>query len=176
MSRSGGRSKPVDQPRPRIRISLTLVEVILELISLIGLLGSAYILAKFWPDLPAAIPKHFGPTGEVDAWGDRSSLYFLLGINLFVYLMMTVIRWFPHTFNFPVTITADNAARQYQLAVWYISLLKAQVVWLFAYLQWQMIQVALGNSTGLGTWFILIVLLGFLLPILIYALAARGSR
>jgi hypothetical protein len=55
-------------------------------------------------------------------------------------------------------------------------LLKAQVVWLFAYLQWQMIQVALGNSTGLGAWFIVVVLLAFLLPILIYAGVARRRQ
>ena len=92
-----------------------------------------------------------------------------------MYIILTIIRRFPHTFNYPVQINENNAFRQYQLAVVYISLLKAQVVWLFAYLQWQMIQVALGNSTGLGAWFIVVVLLAFLLPILIYAGIARRT-
>ena len=170
------RSKPFNQPRPRIRITVTPLEFILELISLLGLICAAGMLIKFWPDLPAVIPQHFASTGEVDAWGDPSSLYFLLGANFLLYIMMTAVRRFPHTFNYPVQITEDNAARQYQLAVLYISLLKTQVVWLFVYLQWQIIQVALGNSTGMGTWFVMVVLLALLLPILIYVLAARKNR
>ena len=169
------RSKPLNQARPRIKIPITPMEFILELISLLGLLGAAYVLIKFWPDLPDEKPKHFGFTGEADAWGDPSSLYILLGVNFLMYIMLTIIRRFPHTFNYPVQINENNAFRQYQLAVVYISLLKAQVVWLFAYLQWQMIQVALGNSTGLGAWFIVVVLLAFLLPILIYAGIARRT-
>jgi hypothetical protein len=170
------RSKPHNQSRPRIKIKVTPWEFILEIISLLGLLGAAYMLIKFWTDLPDKIPKHFGFTGEVDAWGDPSSLYFLLGVNLLMYIMMTIIRRFPHTFNYPVQITADNAAQQYQLAIWYIALLKAQVVWLFVYLQWQIIQVALGNSTGLGTWFIVVVILAFLLPTIFYVLTSGKYR
>jgi uncharacterized membrane protein len=145
-------------------------------VSLLGLLGAAYMLIRFWPDLPMVIPKHFDFSGQVDGWGERSSLYFLLGVNLFLYIMMTVTRLFPHTFNYPLAITADNAPRQYQLAIWYMALLKAQVVWLFVYLQWQTIQVALGNSTGLGSWLVIAVLLAMLVPMLIYIVAARKNR
>mgnify|MGYP000288640196 CR=1 FL=1 len=177
MGNSGScRSKQANQPRPRIKIPLTPLEILLELLSLAGLAGAVWMLMKFWPELPAAIPKHFGPTGEVDAWGDRSSLYFVLGTNLFLYVMLTIVRRFPHTFNYPVRITADNAQRQYQLAIWYMALLKAQVVWLFVYLEWQIIQVALERSSGLGTWFLVVVLVGLLLPILIYVLVARKSQ
>jgi len=170
------RSKPAHQPGPRIKIPITPLEFLLELVSILGLVIAALILIKLWPDLPASIPKHFGPTGEVDAWGDRSSLYFVLGTNLFLYVMLTIVRRFPHTFNYPVRITADNAQRQYQLAIWYMALLKAQVVWLFVYLEWQIIQVALERSSGLGTWFLVVVLVGLLLPILIYVLVARKSQ
>jgi uncharacterized membrane protein len=177
MNRPGkNRNKQLDKSRPRIRITLTPLEFILEMVSLLGLVGAAYLLIRFWPDLPMVIPKHFGFSGEVDGWGDRSSLFFLPGANLFLYIMMTVVSRFPHTFNYPVRITADNAWRQYQLAVWYMALLKAQVVWLFLYLEWRIIQVALGHSSGLGTWFVVVVLVGLLLPTLIYALAARKSR
>lgn len=57
-----------------------------------------------------------------------------------------------------------------------MALLKAQVVWLFVYLQWQTIQVALGNSTGLGSWLVIAVLLAMLVPMLIYIVAARKNR
>lgn len=170
------RSRQAEQVRPRIKVPVTPLEVLFELLSLLGLVGAAWMLIKFWPDLPAVIPKHFDAAGEVDAWGDRSSLYFLLGTNLVLYVMLTVVRKIPHTFNYPLKVTADNARRQYQLAIWYMALLKAQVVWLFLYLQWQTIQVALGHSSGLGTWFIAVVLAGLFIPILIYVLAARKSR
>ena len=164
------------QQRPRIKIKMTFAEHVLEIISISGLFTAVHILLKFWPELPATIPSHFNFYGEVDAWSDKNSLLFLLGMNVLLYLLMTIVRRFPHTFNFPVKVTKNNAEKQYQLAVRLIAILKAEVVWLFAHLQWQIIQVALGGSSSLGPEFLVIVLVGLTLPLIIYLKIARQNH
>lgn len=164
------------EQRPCMKIPLSFLEIILEIMSIIGLVCAFYAMIRFWPELPATIPKHFGIDGKVDAWGDRSSLYFLLGVNLLLYVGLSASRWFPQYFNYPVQITEDNARRQYQLAIWFMSILKAQVVWLFVYLQWQTIQVALGYENGLGAWLIAVVLVVPLLSLIIYVSIVFKNR
>jgi uncharacterized membrane protein len=155
---------------------MTFTEHLLEIITISGLFTAGYFLIQYWPELPATIPSHFGFNGEVDAWSSKSSLYMLLGVNVFLYLLMTIIRRFPYIFNYPVKITEKNAKKQYQLAVWYLAVLKAELVWLFVYLQWQIIQVALGSGSLLGPWFLAVVLIGLTVPIVIYIIIARKNR
>lgn len=163
------------QHHPRIKIKMTFIEHLLEIISIAGLFTALYYLLKFWPELPATIPSHFGFNGEVDSWSGKSSLYMLLGMNVFLYLLMTIIRRFPYTFNYPVKITEKNAKKQYQLASLYLAVLKAELVWLFVYLQWQIIQVALGSSSSLGPWFLTVGILGFTVPLMVYIIIARKN-
>lgn len=154
--------------RPRLKIPVSAVEAGLELLSLSGLVISFLLLLKYYPDLPASIPNHFGVSGEADSWGDKSTLWYLLGTNVVLYIGLTISRGFPHYFNYPINITVQNARRQYQLAIWFMAVLKTELVGMFAYLEWQMLQVALGRGSGLSSWFLAIVLLGPLLSIVLY--------
>jgi hypothetical protein len=67
-------------------------------------------------------------------------------------LLFTLLRRFPHTFNYLVTITVENAPRQYAIACSLLNWLKAELVWLFAYMEWQMVLSAANQSMGLGFW------------------------
>jgi uncharacterized membrane protein len=164
------------QHHPRVKMKMNFMEHLLEIISISGLFTAGYFLIQYWPELPATIPSHFDFNGEVDAWSNKSSLYMLLGMNVFLYLLMTIIRRFPHTFNYPVKITEKNAKKQYQLATLYLAVLKAELVWLFVYLQWQIIQVALGSNSALGPWFLTVVILSLTVPLIVYIIIARKNR
>lgn len=164
------------QRKPRIKIKMNIMEHILEIISIAGLFTAVYYLIQYWPLLPDIIPSHFGFNGKVDGWGSKNSLYLLLGINIFIYLFMTLIRRFPHMYNYPVKIDENNAERQYQMAVWLMAIIKAEVIWMFVYIQWHIIQVALGNSSSLGIYFLGIVLVALTFTIIIYIVLARKNR
>lgn len=162
--------------RPRLKIPISAAEVGLELLSLSGLAISALLLLKYYPHLPFSIPNHFGISGEADSWGSKSTLWYLLGTNVVLYGGLTISRGFPHYFNYPINITEQNARRQYQLAIWFLAVLKTELVGLFTYLEWQMLQVALGRSSGLSSWFLAAVLLVPLVSIVFYVRSVYVNR
>jgi len=80
-------------------------------------------------------------------------LFLPLG-GAFLYMLLTVVSRFPHTFNYPCKITQENAEVQYLLARYLLAFLKAEIIWVFVYIQWMTIQVALGKAAGLGLVFL----------------------
>jgi hypothetical protein len=147
---SGGNYRPVlNLPRP-------LLDNLLEVAAVAGLLGMLLMAWAYWPELPARLPTHFGPSGLPDAWGGKGSLFIMPVVGGFLYGMMTVIYRYPQICNYPVKLTEANVERQYRLARSLIQWLKAEIICLFWYLEWQTIKVGLGKSGGLG---------GALLPI-----------
>ncbi|NMC28218.1 MAG: DUF1648 domain-containing protein, partial [Syntrophomonadaceae bacterium] len=68
----------VPERNPRIERSRT--EIILELAALLGLIFQGIVLIKWWHQLPAVVPSHFGATGLPNAWGAKSSLFLLPAI------------------------------------------------------------------------------------------------
>lgn len=138
--------------RPRINIPLQSYDYALEILAAIGLLVLLALPVFYYGQLPEQIPTHFGANGLPDKFGPKLTLWLLPIVGLCIYGLMTFVNRRPDWFNFPVKITAENAARQYGLAVRLIRLLKAMVTVLFAYLVWGTIHVAHGGSDGLNSW------------------------
>jgi len=135
--------------RPRLHIEPTPTDRVVETAALVGLGFLVVVTAVYWPTVPDKIPTHFGITGKVDAWGPKAALLLLPGIGAATYVVLSIISRFPHTFNYPVPITEQNAERQYRIALAVMRWLKLECIWLFAYLNWQTVQVALGKAKGL---------------------------
>lgn len=115
-------------------------------------------LATQYAALPDKIPTHFGLSGAPDQWGSKATLWFLLGIALFIYLLLTVISRFPQAFNFPVPVTPENRDRLASLAQEMMRWMKVELIVLFTWIEWQSVQVALGRASGLGPTFLFAVL------------------
>lgn len=139
--------------RPILYLPHSPFQAFLEIAALVGLVLSFLTLLRSLPALPASIPIHFGLSGKPDAWGDRQTLWLFPGLNVVLYLAVTITSQFPHTFNYPVAITPENAFKQYQIAFNLLLWLKLEIIWLFAFIEWKMIQVAVGASQGLGVAF-----------------------
>lgn len=157
-----------------LKIPRSCLEIITEVIAVLGLLAHAFFLFYYWPALPDVIPTHFGFSGEADAWGSKSSLVFLLAVNIGLYLMMTVANLFPHIFNFVVEITEKNAREQYYNARLMMNFLKAETVWIFAYLGWGTIQAALGKAPGLDGTIMLSFIIALTITLLYFVWRSRG--
>lgn len=162
--------------RPVLKLPLTGWEKGLEILSVMGVLFTFILVYQSWGILPDRIPTHFGFTGQPDAWGNKESLFFLPLIALVMYLFLTIISRFPHTFNYPVKITAENEANQYLIARHLIAVLKVETIWLFAYLQWATIEIALGKATGLSNLFLPIFMVVMAGTIVVYFYKARKKR
>jgi len=164
------------EQRPVLDLPRGPSEIVAELLALAGVIGTLVVLRRAWPDLPDRVPTHFGPTGEPDAWGRKASLLFPPIVMMVLYTGLTILSRYPHIFNYPWRITAENAARQYRLARAMLSWLKAELVWLFAYLVWGVVRVAQGQAAGLGVAFLPVALLASFGTLGGYLWAAARAR
>jgi len=162
--------------RPILRLTRRPIDIVMELIALLAIAATWGMIAFSWKSLPDRVPSHFDFAGKPDAWSGRWVLLLLPAIAVAVYAMLTGIRSIPHRFNYPWRITPENAARQYRMAVSLIVWLKTEVVFMFAYLTWETIHTAQGNSVGIGRFFLPVVIGGLFATIAIYMVAAARAR
>lgn len=162
--------------RPIINLPYTSQDLALEAAAIGGIILSIGMLFLFWSSLPALVPTHFGVTGEVDAWGDKRTILILPTTSLLLYVMLTIVSQYPHKFNYPWPITAQNAREQYRLALSLMAWLKVEVIILFAFLEWTTIRTALGQATGLGIAFLPFVLVALFGPVGLYFYYAYRAR
>lgn len=158
--------------KPRINPPLTKLDIFLEAIAIIGLIYMIVQIIVEFPNVESEVATHFNASGQPDSWGDKSTLLIIPVITIALYALLTIINRYPHLFNFPAEITEANAPRQYQIAKTLVIYLKAYTIGLFLYIQLMSINVTAENGGGLGKFFIVIVILGSLLPIVIYFVMA----
>jgi len=95
------------------------------------------VILQAWPGLPSRIPTRFDPAGAPTAWARKGLLLILAGAALLAYVPLSLARLLPARFlNTPWPLTAGNAARQLALAHEFLALLKVEIVWLFAAIDW----------------------------------------
>ena len=149
-------------------------EWLLEGLTWLGLLATWGVLLIAWPHLPERIPTHFGLSGEPDAYGPRSSLFSLVGVQLAMWLGMTLLmRFAPHRLNVPMEVTEANAHRVAVSMRATMRGLKAFVVFLFASLVVQVVLIAAGLRSQLPGWFLILGLV--VPPVIIGAGLVYGS-
>jgi uncharacterized membrane protein len=111
----------------------------------ISLLALAILLWMTWsafhgPEpLPERVPTHFDFAGNPNAWGSPAGLVFLPAIALALYLILSLVSCFPSAFNYPVRVTAENRPRLQALALQMMAWLKAELLCVFAWIQWMVI-------------------------------------
>jgi uncharacterized membrane protein len=97
--------------------------------------------------LPDRIPTHFDISGQPNAWGPPTTLWLLPAIGTGLYLLMTVLGNVKYRrYNLPVQVTEANLpfiqAQTSEIVAW----IKSEVLCLFIYLQWSIIQSARSGS------------------------------
>jgi len=151
-------TKADQNSRPLIKLPLTTFEKVLEVIAVIGVVAGFILIISVWGDLPDQIPKHFNIYGQPDDWGAKRSLIIVQIVVTALYLLLSYVGRFPHQFNYPWRISAENAAVQYRNARQMLIMAKAEMVWLFWYLQLASVQIAFGRAQCLSGLYILIFL------------------
>ena len=162
--------------QPVIKPEMGPVDLLLEVISIILLLGFFGYTFYYFRKLPDTIPTHFNAAGTPDDYSGKESFWVLPGIGLFIYLLMTLIALIPHRFNFAVKITPENAMKQYTLALRFIRLLKLLILALFFYISISTVRSALHLADGMGLWFIPVTLAGFFIPFILYLIISSRNR
>lgn len=149
--------------RPLIKLPMTVIDKVIEVVSIALIVGIFIQIALLWNTLPNKIPMHFNAAGNIDSWGGKGTAIVLPIVILCLYTLITVLSRFPRVFNYTVEITEQNAEFQYKNAKMMLSSLKIIIIILFTYLQQTIINSAQGSESGLGAWFLpvfLVLILG----------------
>lgn len=154
--------------RPKLEIEKEGLDKLLEYIGLLGLIVLIALPLYYYGSLPDTIPSHFGSDGTPDDWSGKGMIWLLPGIGVIMYIGLTILNRFPHTFNYLKQITQENAYYQYKLATRLIRFINTFISCSFAYITWVTIQSAEDNSEGFGELFLPIFLGGIFLVIAYY--------
>lgn len=132
------------------KIPFTKFQLALEAISLFLLLYFGWFLLSSWESIPNKVPTHYNSAGIPDSWGGKKILIILFFVCLSVYLLVTVISFFPKSWNVPVAVTPENEQFVYTNMRGMLCFIKFFIMAFFVYIS---IRSAQGNS--LGAWSIL---------------------
>jgi uncharacterized membrane protein len=152
--------------RPILSIPKTQTESLHIVISIAALLFTIIYLAIKWTDLPQTMPIHYNTSGEADGWGSKYVLIILPLVALALFIGFSILAKFPHKFNYLVQITTENAHNQYLNARLLLSWINLEIVLLFSYIEWKVIQGALEHSSRLG--FVFFALIFIILGTVVY--------
>ena len=94
-----------------MRIKKNWLDIVLEVLCLLLLLGTTIYIIAIWSSVPEQIPSHYNMTGEIDGWSSKGEMLYLVGLMYFVYILFTVIEQFPQSWNTGVKVTPMNAGR-----------------------------------------------------------------
>lgn len=144
--------------RPKLKLPYSQLEKVIEIVSAFLLAGLIILTVFGMIRLPARIPSHFGADGQPNAWGGKGSLLLLPIVGACFYALITLLERFPWIFNYTVEVTEENAPRLYRIGRQGIAAVKLFMLLIFLYIQWETVRVAQGLSTGLGSWFMPVVL------------------
>ncbi len=161
--------------RPKIKIKYQTIDYIIELLGIIGLVCLIVLPIYFYYDLPDKIPKHFNIYGQPDSHGNKGIIWLLPSIGLFIYVGLAFLNKIPHLFNYPTTVTNENAEKLYKIATRTVRILKAITTITFAYLNFKIIKIGLSETTDLNILFLPIFVMSILgvVGVMIYKMIKR---
>lgn len=96
--------------RPRIDIEKSQTAILLEILTFMLVAGAAGLIGWYYDQLPDQIPIYFNsPTKDANGFGSKSLLWMSPVICGIIVIGLYILNRFPHIFNYPVKITAENA-------------------------------------------------------------------
>lgn len=123
-----------------MKLKYTNFQKILELIAIIVLLAIWIYLIQSWGKLPDKIPGHYNGAGAVDRWVDKSEILIMPILSSALYILITVLCFFPSIWNVPVTITEENKEFVYINLKTMVILLKMEIIIAFTYITYSEIK------------------------------------
>lgn len=148
------------QDRPKVKAEKTALDYGLEIISAMVLVASWVYLLMIFSDIPDQVPTHFELSGEPNGFGSKGTLIAILGMSTWIFVLFNILCRFPHIFNYPVKITAENAKKQYTLGCRLLRLIAFVLVIGFSITIAHAILVAQNLESNLSLPAMLFILLG----------------
>ncbi|MBX2907739.1 MAG: DUF1648 domain-containing protein [Taibaiella sp.] len=133
---------------PKIDLKANSRDKFVSAAGLASFLATWTIPIAFYSQLPDRVPTHFDATNHVDNYGSKATLLIHPTLATFIFGLLTLAKKRPEALNYPVQITAENAARQYAVAVRVLALLRVITMLIFATIEFQTVSPAFHNNAG----------------------------
>lgn len=162
----------MNQKRPKIKVPLTPLDLWTDRFSFfIFFLIWGFVLLNY-SNVPETIPLHFDAQGNADNFGTKQNIWLMMGIMTFLFLGIYILGKYPHLHNYTVSITKDNALKNYRFSTRILRIVNLLDLLLFSYIVSSIMTVNKENMLQLGNWFLPIVFGGsviFIIAIIIYS-------
>lgn len=131
-----------------MKIKNSPADIIMEILGLIMLIGTPLYLLIRWSSIPDKLPMHYNFAGEIDRWGGKGEILFLVVMIWILYLMISLVEHFPSIWNTGVQVTSENRARVYRTLKYMVKTLKLVMTLIFTFLIFNTVA-----GTPLPRWF-----------------------
>lgn len=152
--------------RPKINLTLTLSDKIIEVTSFVALVVFWLMNIFAFSTLPENIPTHYNGMGEVDSYGPKTTIFLLPVMGTVLFTFLTYIIKKPETYNYTVEITEENALEQYTNSTKLLRFMKLALLILFIIIDYETIATSKGDSDGLGKWFLPFTIALIFIPVI----------
>lgn len=144
------------------------ISFVLKVISFVVLILIWIFTIVNFKNLPETIPIHYNITGTPDGFGPKSTIWFETTLTTALFLFLMYVSKKP---NFPLLNIPQNIKKKPILTEFIVSILLLIIMLIFADINYEIIQNALGKTNGLSS--IIHYLLGlvfiFVFGLLIYS-------
>lgn len=130
-----------------MEIKKTTFTKIMNIISLLGMLGMCIYLYVVWKELPEKIPVHFGASGQADRFSGKTSILSNPIIGWLLYGMLSFVEHVPQVWNTGVAVTEENRQQVYAMLYRMLVIMKFLLVVVFFYTT---VQMARGENMHIG--------------------------
>ncbi|MCW3073395.1 MAG: hypothetical protein JWP69_464 [Flaviaesturariibacter sp.] len=161
--------------RPKLKLQPRPLDRLLNRLALAGLLFSWGYTLFHYSNLPQIIPIHYNLSGEVDGYGNKMIIWLLPSILTLVFGGISWISRYPELFNYPQTITPENAGRHYRAGTRVLSWVNLVIVFLLFYITYKIIQGAYRGNAPLEWWFVPLLIILLMAPSIGFWVSLRKS-
>jgi len=158
------------EANPKLKLKLTILDYLIEILGLLLFFSTWIFIISIYKSLPDIIPIHYNALGTADNFGKKWMILSLPIVSTVLFIGLTLLNYFPESFNYPTKINEDNALIQYTYATRLIRYLKLVIVFIFGILLYQTTRYPLNQNDGLGIWFLPMFLGLIFIPLIFYVL------
>lgn len=117
-----------------MKIKNSPADIIMEVLGLIMLIGTPLYLFINWSSIPDKLPMHYNFAGEIDRWGGKGEILFIVVMLWIMYLMISLVEHLPSVWNTGVQVTPENRVRVYRTLKYMVKTLKLAMTLVFTFL------------------------------------------
>lgn len=162
--------------KPVIKIQLTTQDKIAETAGYILLAALWCLVVYFYNNSPDVVPIHFNLAGKADGYGTRKTMFITPVICTFLFLVLTQVSKYPETFNYAVTITPQNAKRQYTIATRLLRGLKIIVILIFGFIDVHAYLTAIQSNITINGWLMPLIFIILFIPVVYYFIKSLNAE